>query len=105
MRTVEIRSVIQVLLLTAFLFGLAACAVDPVTGRTELMLISEEQEVQLGRQTDQTVTQEYGVPRGTYYHPVDRGKEAEFKARLEALTEHDAATEANADDITLQDSQ
>jgi putative ATPase len=24
----------------------------------------------------------YGVPRGAYYHPTDRGKEAEFKERL-----------------------
>ena len=29
------------------------------------------------------VPQEYGVERGTYYHPTDRGKEAEFKERLE----------------------
>ena len=28
------------------------------------------------------VSQEYGVPRGTYYHPSDRGKEAEFQERL-----------------------
>ncbi len=33
------------------------------------------------------VPQHYGVARGTYYHPVDRGKEAEFKHRLEALDE------------------
>jgi putative ATPase len=29
------------------------------------------------------VPQDYGVPRGTYYQPTDRGKEAEFKERLE----------------------
>jgi putative ATPase len=29
------------------------------------------------------VSQDYGVALGTYYHPTDRGKEAEFKARLE----------------------
>ncbi|HOZ48119.1 MAG TPA: replication-associated recombination protein A [Candidatus Hydrogenedentes bacterium] len=32
---------------------------------------------------DGFVPQDYGVPRGRYYHPTDRGKEAEFKARLE----------------------
>ncbi|NIA12819.1 MAG: AAA family ATPase [Nitrospiraceae bacterium] len=32
---------------------------------------------------DGYVVQDYGVARGTYYHPVDRGKEAEFKQRLE----------------------
>ncbi len=29
------------------------------------------------------VAQNYGVSRGTYYRPTDRGKEAEFKRRLE----------------------
>lgn len=29
------------------------------------------------------VPQDYGVSPGTYYHPSDRGKEAEFKERLE----------------------
>ncbi len=33
---------------------------------------------------DAYIPQDYGVPLGTYYHPTDRGKEAEFKARLEA---------------------
>lgn len=28
------------------------------------------------------VTQDFGVPRGTYYKPSDRGKEAEFRERL-----------------------
>ncbi|MBI5095852.1 MAG: replication-associated recombination protein A [Candidatus Hydrogenedentes bacterium] len=32
---------------------------------------------------DGYVPQDYGVPRGTYYHPTDRGKDAEFKQRLE----------------------
>jgi putative ATPase len=31
------------------------------------------------------VSQDYGVPRWTYYHPADRGKEAEFKKRMEEL--------------------
>jgi putative ATPase len=32
---------------------------------------------------DGFVPQDYGIPPGTYYDPVDRGKEAEIKARLE----------------------
>ena len=32
---------------------------------------------------DGFVPQDYGVPRGTYYHPTDRGKESEFRQRLE----------------------
>lgn len=36
------------------------------------------------------VPQHYGVPRGSYYRPVDRGKEAEFKERLDAAADLDA---------------
>lgn len=32
---------------------------------------------------DGYVAQDYGVPHGTYYRPTDRGKEAEFKRRLD----------------------
>lgn len=34
--------------------------------------------------------QDYGIARGAYYHPVDRGKEAEFRARLAELDARDA---------------
>ncbi len=39
---------------------------------------------------DGYVSQDYGVPRGTYYQPTDRGKEAEIKRRLDAFAERDA---------------
>jgi len=42
-------------------FWTASCAIDPVSGRRQLMLVSEDQEVQLGRQTDRQVVQEYGI--------------------------------------------
>ncbi|MBI2432767.1 MAG: replication-associated recombination protein A, partial [Candidatus Hydrogenedentes bacterium] len=35
------------------------------------------------------VPQDYGVPRGTYYHPRDRGKESEFQERLRRFDERD----------------
>jgi len=35
------------------------------------------------------VSQDYGVPRGTFYHPGDRGKEAEFKERLARFDKRD----------------
>lgn len=35
------------------------------------------------------VTQEYGVPRGTFYHPSNRGKEAEMMERLARFDERD----------------
>lgn len=47
-----------VLLLLALLNG---CAVNPVTGQSELMLVSEQEERQLGLQASQSVSKEYGV--------------------------------------------
>lgn len=40
---------------------------------------------------DGYVNQNYGVPRGTYYHPSDRGHEAVQRKRLEELDERDGA--------------
>lgn len=39
----------------------AGCATNPVTGRQQLSLVSEEQEIQLGRQASQAVTQQIGL--------------------------------------------
>lgn len=42
--------------------GLAtACATNPVTGKQQLALVSEQQEIQLGRETDQQVVQQLGL--------------------------------------------
>jgi len=38
-----------------------SCAVNPVTGQRELMLISEAQEISLGKETDQQIRLQYGV--------------------------------------------
>ena len=43
------------------LIGLAGCAVNPVTGERELALISEEEEVQLGREADQEIVSTLGL--------------------------------------------
>lgn len=39
---------------------------------------------------DGYLTQDYGVPRGTFYHPTDRGHDAIIRARLDALDQRDA---------------
>ena len=39
----------------------ASCATNPVTGRPELMLVSETDEAQIGRKTDADVVKEYGI--------------------------------------------
>jgi predicted Zn-dependent protease len=52
---------------------LIACAINPVTGKRELMLVSEQQEIELGQQTDAEIAATYGVyenPALTAY--VDR---------------------------------
>ena len=52
----------RVLALTSALAAVApACATNPVTGRTELALISEGQEVQMGQQAAQEVAQSIGL--------------------------------------------
>lgn len=53
------RSLI-VFIIVLFVFT-AACAVNPVTGKKELSLISEAQELELGKQTDQQVRAQYGI--------------------------------------------
>lgn len=38
-----------------------ACAVNPVSGKKELMLFSEAQEIAMGKETDQAIRQQYGL--------------------------------------------
>lgn len=44
-----------------FLFMFPSCAVNPVTGRQELMLLSEQDEIRLGRETDTEIIKQYGL--------------------------------------------
>lgn len=44
-------------------------------------------------QPDGYAPQNYGVPRGTYYRPVDRGKEAEIRRRMAELDKLDGDDE------------
>lgn len=48
-------------ILFLLLFWLTGCATNPVTGRQELMLLSESGEVRLGQQTDAQVSRTYGI--------------------------------------------
>ena len=43
------------------LLVVSGCAVNPVTGQQELMLLSDPQERQMGGQTDQAVIEQYGL--------------------------------------------
>lgn len=61
--------------LIAFCLGglclwIAACAVNPVSGHPELMLLSDRDEIRLGQQTDAQVVRQYGLykdPKLTAY--------------------------------------
>lgn len=59
-----------------------SCAVNPVTGHPGLMLISKEEEIKLGQQTDVGVTGEYGL----YADPRLTGYIADMGHRLGALS-------------------
>jgi predicted Zn-dependent protease len=48
----------SIVAMALFLFS---CATNPVTGRTELMLLSEQDEIAMGRSTDPEVVQTYGI--------------------------------------------
>ncbi len=54
----------QGLAVAAAALSLAACATNPVTGRRELALISESQEIQMGQQGAQEVVQTMGLAGG-----------------------------------------
>jgi predicted Zn-dependent protease len=47
--------------IVAMALFLFSCATNPVTGRTELMLLSEQDEIAMGRSTDPQVVQTYGI--------------------------------------------
>ncbi len=55
-----VRRAAAVVVLSAFAV-LAACAVNPVTGKKELMLIPEATEIEMGKSTDQEIRQEFGL--------------------------------------------
>ena len=57
----SITTVSKLLLLLAAILLIPSCAVNPVTGKKQLMLMSEAQEVALGAQYDPSVVSTFGV--------------------------------------------
>jgi predicted Zn-dependent protease len=47
--------------LIGIIFWIPSCAVNPVTGKQELMLLSDTDEMNLGRETDGKIVQQYGI--------------------------------------------
>ncbi len=52
-------------LLLSFSIFIVSCAVNPVTGKKELMLIPESQEIEIGKSVDKSVRAEYGIYRSS----------------------------------------
>jgi predicted Zn-dependent protease len=64
-------------------FAVSGCAVNPATGNNQLMLVSEAQEIEMGRQADAAVVQSIGL----YADPVWQSYIQQFGARLAATSE------------------
>lgn len=69
-----VKEYIKLTVLGCYLIGLLfwtpSCAVNPVSGKQELMLLSEKDEMNLGHETDFQIAQQYGVyedPKLTAY--------------------------------------
>jgi len=74
-----IAMLIRHLLLLALSLLLVNCATNPVTGDANFVMISEEQEVAIGRQEDPKVTEEHG---GYYSNPALQRYVEEIGQRL-----------------------
>ncbi len=55
------RPAIRALVALLSITGLTHCATNPVSGKTELALVSEAQEIQMGQQAAQQAAQQYGL--------------------------------------------
>ena len=55
------HSFLQALLLVLAVLTFTTCATNPVTGKRQVSLISEQQEIQMGQQYDPQVVAEMGI--------------------------------------------
>lgn len=61
MRRKRVLSIVTGFILIGAAFMAISCAINPVTGRPDLMLVSKEDEIKLGMLTNTEVTREYGL--------------------------------------------
>jgi len=55
------KRIIRTILTLAAILVVVACAINPVSGKRELMFFSEKQEIAMGQETDQQIRQQYGI--------------------------------------------
>jgi predicted Zn-dependent protease len=77
----ELRSPLAWILASSI--TLAGCAINPATGKRQLMLISERQEIELGRENDRAVVSQMGL----YDDPELAAYVAELGRKLAATSE------------------
>ena len=71
------------MLLAGLLSSAAACAVNPATGQRQFMLLSEDREIEMGREADVQVTEAYGLYPSEELQTFVRGMGEDLAARSE----------------------
>ncbi len=57
----KVNRVTAIVWVLAAILAVLACAVNPVSGKKELMFFSEKQEIAMGQETDQQIRQQFGL--------------------------------------------
>ncbi|MDX1382460.1 MAG: M48 family metalloprotease [Thermoanaerobaculia bacterium] len=79
----QLRRTVAAFVALGAALGVAACSVNPATGKRQLVLIGESQEISLGRDANEDIVRQYGV----YEDEALQGFVADLGARLAATSE------------------
>ena len=60
-KKMSLTKMLTALILIPLLLVMSACAINPVTGKKEVMFMSEEQEIALGKESDPSIVAMYGL--------------------------------------------
>jgi predicted Zn-dependent protease len=55
------KQILSLIISALLIISFSSCATNPVTGQSELMLMTESQEIEMGRTTDQQIVNMYGL--------------------------------------------
>ena len=73
----------RLMLIAGLLASAAACAVNPATGQRQFMLLSEDREIEMGREADGQITEAYGLYPSDELQTFVRGIGEDLAARSE----------------------
>ena len=71
----------RLMVIAGLLSSAAACAVNPATGQRQFMLLSEDREIEMGREADGQVTEAYGLYESDELQTFVRGIGEDLAAR------------------------